>query len=161
MSITVSHFTCQWTVCSRTYSPVIELFVEEFIQVNMKETTEAFYWFALSVANPPLPGGFPTQRASIAEGLFMSWLLHATWIEWFERAEYRCKLACISPATLFRYQIHWHLPWQSRSDVAHAGKFSIWMEHMGHVCMLGSMADCGTNSGKRIAFIMLSRATIC
>ena len=54
-------------------SPMIWLFVQQPIQTNNQVNKAANYW-SLS-GNPPVTGGFPAQRTSYAENVFMEYVV--------------------------------------------------------------------------------------
>ena len=57
-------------------SPVIPVFVQPFIQVYIKENIKVLHYWALCEGNPPVTGGFSTQRVSNTENVYMSWQHH-------------------------------------------------------------------------------------
>ena len=80
-------------------SMATHLFNQHHIQANTKENIKAPHYLALCEGNSPLTGGFPSQRASNAERVSISWYHNAG-----EPTEaVCCWLACVDPNPVAMY----------------------------------------------------------
>ena len=59
-------------------SPANLLFVQQMVQADTKTSSDLL---VICVGNPPVTDGFPSQRASTAESVSMSWRCHSSVLE--------------------------------------------------------------------------------